>query len=264
MSNSLLNQIFYISNKFDNDLTKFAPYMLIDSNITHMSKIQPVDEPELEIVRDTISQPQIFSPNKEDTLFWCIYVVHHGEAEYSMLGGRYKNSEVQEKQNVMNYMLKNHSAIKTAAKTNNRKISNVRIQEIEAEFMINKKTSWHAFWFMCIFYKINAIMVQDNIYMEFMVDTSYPTYQFNRTVDKHVSVDCIPLENEIAINKVRGDRQHICPFNDKLLNGVSTYKLPELVEIGRKLKVSPETSKPKKNDWYNVIIIALTNMNLQN
>ena len=62
MTNSLLNQIFYISNKFDNDLTKFTPYMLLESNISHMSKIQPVES-----IPITTTTLQIFTPKKEDT-----------------------------------------------------------------------------------------------------------------------------------------------------------------------------------------------------
>ena len=256
MTNSLLNQIFYISNKFDNDLTKFTPYMLLESNISHMSKIQPVES-----IPITTTTLQIFTPKKEDTLFWCIYVLNHGEAEYSMLGGRYKNAEIQEKQNILNYALKNHSSLKTAAKLNNYKLSNTRIQETEAEFMINKRTSWNAFWFMCVFYKINAIVQQSNVYMEFLVDTSYPTYQFNRTNDKQVSVDCIPIT---SVDKITQDKLQICPFKEKLLNGVCTYRLPELVEIARKLGVAPEVSKPTKNDWYNTIMSVLIRMKLQN
>ena len=193
MACTLLNQIFYNHKKFDTpeDIHAWEPYML---NETYIQQYVPkiiMNEPEIEIenIQTTpsthiienirpIMKSVLFSPRKEDTLFWSIYVLHHGEAEYTMIGGKYKNAELQEKQNVLAYIQKSRNLIKSCAHTNGVKLSNVRIQETAAEMMINKKTSWYAFHVMCMYYKINAIIVQDELYMKFTVDPEHKTYMF--------------------------------------------------------------------------------------
>ena len=113
MACTLLNQIFYNHKKFDTpeDIHAWEPYML---NETYIQQYVPkiiMNEPEIEIENIQTTPPThiienirpimksvLFSPRKEDTLFWSIYVLHHGEAEYTMIGGKYKNAELQEKQ----------------------------------------------------------------------------------------------------------------------------------------------------------------------
>lgn len=277
MACTLLNQIFYNHKKFDTseDIHAWEPYMLNETYIQqYVPKIimnEPETKPEIENIQTThiienvrpVTKSVLFSPRKEDTLFWSIYVLHHGEAEYTMIGGKYKNAELQEKQNVLAYIQKNRNLIKSCAHTNGVKLSNVRIQETAAEMMITKKTSWYAFHVMCMYYKINAIIVQDELYMKFTVDPEHKTYMFERNQDGHISVDVVPMHSE-RVAEIENNLLQVDPFLPKLLKGVSTYKIPELEEMGRKLCVAPDASKPKKNDWYDVIINKLVKMLIQN
>ena len=279
MACTLLNQIFYNHKKFDTpeDIHTWEPYML---NETYIQQYVPkiIDEPENKTETEDVPTPPpthivenitpipksvLFCPRKEDTLFWSIYVLHYGEAEYIMIGGKYKNAELQEKQNILAYIQNNRNLIKSCAHTNGVKVSNVRMQETAAEMMINKKTSWHAFHVMCMFYKINAFIVQDEIYLKFTVDPEYSTYMFERNQDGHISIDVEPMQSE-RIAEIESIFLHVDPFLPKLLKGVSTYKIPELEEMGRKLSVTPTVTKPKKNDWYDVIINKLVKMLVEN
>jgi len=280
MACTLLNQIFYNHKKFDTpeDIHAWEPYML---NKTYIQQYVPkiiINEPEIVTETENIQIPPpthiiekikpimksvLFSPRKEDTLFWSIYVLHHGEAEYTMIGGKYKNAELQEKQNILAYIQNNRNLIKSCAHTNGVKVSNVRMQETAAEMMINKKTSWNAFHVMCMYYKINAIIVQDELYMKFTVDPEYNTYLFERNQDGHISIDVDAMQSE-RIAEIESTLLCVDPFLPKLLKGVSTYKIPELEEMGRKLSVAPTVTKPKKNDWYDVIINKLVKMLVEN
>jgi hypothetical protein len=40
--------------------------------------------------------PALFVPRKQDKLFWALYVMNIGEAEYHMIGNRHKNAELEE------------------------------------------------------------------------------------------------------------------------------------------------------------------------
>jgi len=283
MACTLLNQIFYNHKKFDTpeDIHTWEPFML---NETYISRFTPqMYEPDVavvpippKVITTTIShvvpypvepyqnvRRQLFSPRKEDTLFWSIYVLHHGEAEYTLIGGKYKNVELQEKQNVLAYIQQNRAVVKSCAQTNGVKVSNVRMQETAAEMMINQKTSWHAFHVMCMFYKINAIIVQGELYMKFMTDPSYDTHLFERNQDGYISVDVEVISTE-RFSEIESTLLKVDPFLPKILKGVSTYKIPELEAMGQKLKVAPTVVKPKKNDWYDVIINKLVKMLIQN
>ena len=264
MATLFLNQIFYPHNKFDT-LRCLEPYMLNDQIIQNRplkTYSAPIEETEEVVIPKSITKPcYIFSPRNVDTLFWCAYVLHHGEAEYNMIGKKSKTIEIQEKQNILEYLSQNRENIKSGLKSHDYKWSNVRFQEVQSELMLDKKTSWSSFHAMCVFYKLNAILVQDSIYMEFKTNDTEPYYKFMRSVDGFISVDTTAISlcdyQHIVNTKYRIDYG-----GDKLLKGISTYKTPELEVIANKLGVILQQEKPKKLDWYHGIAEKLNQTKL--
>jgi hypothetical protein len=268
MAFSLLNSIFYNGTQYNVEPTLCEPYMMFDD---YIKSIAPKIVNNIEILEKNLEEPvkeeprsQLFSPKKEDKLFWSIYVLNIGEAEYYMIGNKYKNVEMEEKKTILDYILKNRAHIKSLAKNNGFKITNVKMQLVESELMVDRKTSWLGFWIMCLYYNINAIIVQDKIYMEFNVDSHYNTYLFEKNEDFHMNVDCIKLTNE-RLNTIKKNRLRIDPFVEKILKGVSTYKTSELETMMQILNIYIDNeSKPKKNDYYETIIKKLVTLNIQN
>ena len=193
-----------------------------------------------------------FLPKKEDTLFWCAYVLHHGEEAYQIIGNRYKNTEIEEKLKLVNYMRTYPIICKTAAP----KISNVRLQETQAELLVNKKTSWNAFFVMCLFYQFHAIVVHDKTYMEFVPNTgsSCPTYRFDHSTDGHVSVHIEPMTDDEKEN-IRSTCIRLDYTMEKPLRAASHYKMEDLHQMAALLQIDLTTTmqKPKKADWYEAI-----------
>jgi len=264
MANTLLNQIFYDINKFDVKPQICERFMLLQE---YVDKIKPIEiikniEPEQPIVQET-TKHELFMPRVNDKLFCCIYILSIGLGEFQMLGSRYKNAELREKQNIMNFIQTNTTNIKTTAKQNGVKMTNVKMQNIASELMTDTKTTWNVFWLLCFYYKINAIIVQKDIYMEFTVDSIYDTYLFERNDDLQITVDFEKQSFE-KINKIKQDRINIDPFAEKILKGVSSYKSSELQSILETLKLHCDTDKPKKQDLYDTIIKYLVSMNIQN
>jgi hypothetical protein len=269
MALTLLNQIFYNSNKFDVEPKLCEEYMLFQE---YLKKVKPlsvipkkVDEieetVEMEVEKEIL--PALFTPKKQDKLFWALYVLHIGEAEYHMIGNRHKNAELEEKKKVLDYVLKNRGHIKSLAKTNGIKISNIKMQVVESDLMVDTKTTWYSFWVMCVYYKINVLLVQNNIHMEFKTDSVHDTYLVERSDDLHITIDQTKItkqkELEIKTNKLLVD-----PFIEKILRGVSSYKIPDLEYMAHLLNVTPEMDKPKKGDWYDIVIKKLVSMRIQN
>lgn len=298
MINSYLNQIFYKNNKFDDPLTliQLEKWMLIDilykapnvdlvqlddkmPNIGIISiedKVACADiSPKVELANKNsvieisniisttaqIPRPMAdFTPRKEDTLFWCAYTIYHGQAGYHIIGNRYRNTEIQEKQRILDYIRANPLIFKGSSQGTGHKISNVCIQEIQSELMVNKKTSWMTFWMLCVFYQFHAIIVYDQTYIEFnpfIANSSGPieTFRFTRNRDGHISVDLTPLDTNSA-NTIREKCIHLDHTRqDEPLKSASHYKVAVLEEMAAKLGISKETlcHKPKKADWYAAV-----------
>jgi len=279
---SFLNQIFYQHNKFDNPasisildqwmlttetkkrilLSDEPPLTILSENVqkeeqTIIGYKQPTPE---NLVKD-ILQPTVlsssFAPEKEDTLFWCTYAIHHGHSDYLCIGNKYKNAEIQEKQLMIEFIKSNASAFKKC----NYKISQVRVQEYMSELMINKKTTFQTFLVMCIYYKIHAFIVYGNTFMDFSpilpsteLDRVYETYIFTRTQDGHFSVDLTPLSTE-QMKYIRETKIQLERSEDKPLKAVSNFKMSDLELMATKLNiVLPATmTKWKKDELYSEI-----------
>jgi len=191
----------------------------------------------------------MFSPNKTDTLFWCIYTIFHGESAYHMIGNRFRNTEIEEKQRVMEHIKKNADIFRGSVQ--HTKITKVAVQEILSDLMLNKKTSWQTFAALCYYYKINAIITYNKTYYECISTQGYPIYQFTRTPDGHISVDTDPLTQE-TIDAIR--QSHIILEYTKTIKSIGTYKVQDLLSMANVLDiVEPVNAKWKKADWYQAI-----------
>jgi hypothetical protein len=246
---SYLNQIFYPHNKFDDCLETLEPWMLtsdkVQSSGVSLLEIARTEEPQATIL--TVKK-QIFSPVKTDTLFWCAYVVNKGEAEYEMIGNRYKNTEIEEKQKMIDFIKKSPDAIKSSFK-----ITGVKMKEIMSELMMDKKTSWTAFLAMCVYYKFSAIVCYKKTYLDFFVKGAENTYLFHRDESGHISVDTNELD-EAEIKGVRDARIHLGQNPEKPLKAASHYKMDDLSEMAEKLGLTSGQNKWKKADWYDAVL----------
>jgi len=270
MALTLLNQIFYNSNKFDVEPKLCEEYMLFQKYLKNIKPLPSIqvetpkeEEVQIEVIEKKELPPALFVPRKQDKLFWALYVMNIGEAEYHMIGNRHKNAELEEKKKVMDYVLKNRGHIKSLAKTNGIKISNVKMQVVESDLMIDSKTTWYSFWVMCVYYKINVLLVQNNIYMEFKTDSVHDTYLVERSDDLHITIDLTKLTKEKEF-EMKKNKLLVDPFIEKILKGVSSYKIPDLEHMAQLLHVAPEIEKPKKGDWYDMVIKKLVSMRIQN
>lgn len=261
---SVLNQIFYPYKKFDDpamieSLEKwmFVPIVDLKSDLVEI----PVSEVEQIIESVSIVEPEkkpeiihkeqrAFSPKKQDTLFWSAYVANHGEAEYWLIGNKYKNAELSEKQKVIEFIQKDKAAFKRAY----HKISNVKIQEIMSELMLDKKTSIQTFMALCVFYKFHAIFTYNKTYFEFIPNLSnidIPTFLFIRSADGHFSFKS--LENKEDINVIKSTHILIESDPEKPLKAASNYKMEDLKQMVDILGIHPG-EKWKKSELYDEIL----------
>jgi len=261
---SVLNQIFYPYKKFDDasmieSLEKWmfvplvdlksdlieVPIVVAEQTIESVSIVEPETKPEIK------SKEQLaFSPKKQDTLFWCAYAAHHGEAEYWLIGNKYKNAEISEKQKVIEFVQKDKAAFKTAYP----KLTNVKIQEIMSELMLDKKTSLQTFMALCVFYKFHAIITCKNTYLEFtptLCNTDVTTFLFIRSDDGHFSLK--QLETKADIDSIKATHVRIESDPEKPLKAASNYKMEDLKQMVEIIGIEPG-EKWKKADYYESLL----------
>jgi hypothetical protein len=196
-----------------------------------------------------------------DTMFWSLYIAKYGESEYMQIGNKYKNVEIEEKLKMVQYIAKHSNLIKQKAIENGKKISNTRLQETQSEFMVNKQTSYYAFWIMCMFYGFNAVIIKPHTYMQFITDPTIPILVFHEDSGKRVTYDERDYTQE-KLNAILDTKIYIDHTADKPLRGISAYTITDLEECADKLgiteRILAQYDKPKKNDWYVEIYTTIS------
>lgn len=176
-----LNELFYPCNNFDNidSIKKLELFMLTNSNVEKMKESKPlslplpVKEPDPEPLALPVKEPAplpvkepapllvpikkinkkdsnpYFYPRREDSLFWCLFISFHGIEEFHFIGKKYANREMDEKKQILDTIKKTPSMLKET----NYKVTNVLIQEILSDLLINRKTQLSILLAFVAFYK---------------------------------------------------------------------------------------------------------------
>lgn len=209
------------------------------------------------------SRAEWFEPVQSDSLFWCVYTFVNGYSEYLMIGSKYANREIEEKQKLFAFFKKCPKILKTT----NCKITNQQTEEILSEMLsMNDQTSFLGIIALVVYYKINILLVHDTkkMYLSFclMEDDKDDKEQQPSNVSKKT---CVlykhPKSNKrYKMKMYEEDAETISTIKNtmlclesymKPLCAISTYKVSELEEIAEKLGI--EVSKMKKQELYTKI-----------
>jgi len=190
-----------------------------------------------------------FYPKQNDTVFWCIFSFVHGFDEYNEIGHSYGNIMLEEKMKIVEFIKKTPKILKES----NVKITNMGIQEVISEFMVDNTTSFHGIAALAIYYKIQIYLIhpEKNIYLKFLDSSEcdcdkqcfiyYDTYargqiKYKIPISKMESPN---LDSMVCLES------HLKPFRP-----ATHYKIDDLVNISQKIGFVYET-RMKKNDLYN-------------
>ena len=265
-----LHQIFYKHNKFDtpNEIEKLESYFYDTHKIPYIS-VEPMKQTivkEVEVNKvevkeikqkstNTKQYNNIFEPKQKDSIFWCVFMYIYEYGEYSMVGSKYGNRELEEKQKMISFFKENPKVLKTT----NHKITNGNIQEIYSEYLsFQNETTLLGVIGLAVFYNVRILLV----------DASKKTYFDYHTND--TTKTCVLFKNTV----IRGQTKYTFDMSmtdekiqtiqttmlclehyTKPLRAISTYSLSELEEISKRVGIYDETSqkKIKKLELYNQI-----------
>jgi hypothetical protein len=267
-----LNQILYDNTKFDtfDTIQLLDPYMytkysiiqdpipISTSNVSSISQtiplpIQVVVSP-IKVLHSSSINSNIIKPKHTDTLFWCLYIAKYGYGEYLNIGNKYKNKEIEIKQSMIETIKKSPAILKSTS----RKITNVAIQEIMAELMIDKKTTFKTFFAMSVLNNINAYILDTatQTYLPFLYgDDQEKPFIFYKSIDGFFSID---IEEKTAeqIHEIVGSMIEL-EHGERPIKSISAYKVADLETMAKHLHIEVDTKKYKKQDLYNEILAKL-------
>ena len=209
-----------------------------------------------EVVKDeeTIDEKELISPRHQDTLFWCLFIIHFGYKEYLQVDRNYGVKELEEKQKIYEFIKNNP----TKAKETNYKITNVAIQEMLSELMTpQKQTSMLSLIGLIAYYNVNLFIINEETkcMLEFWANaemkTDTLTYIIYKSSDGKYKLQ---FENigEYKVIELR-NKYMVLEHYSKYMKSVSGYKVEELEAMAQKLNIFDETKKYKKSELYENI-----------
>jgi hypothetical protein len=283
---SLLNSIFFIKKEhlnINNVLNVLQSFMftkitqvavLFRSNLKikdsastesmiEKSPIEVLTKEEVKIENKIIEEPiivakeELISPKQNDTLFWCLFIIHFGYGEYQEVSRNYGVKELEVKKHIGEVISKNAHEMKTTSL----KITKAGVQEILSELLTSQKeTSINTMMAILVCFKFNLIMVNSTrlLMLEFIAnkDNELPTYVvYKDTYGKYsVKMESLSID-EIQVMK---DKMIHLESYLKPLKSISNYKVDELEILAKKMGIYEEGKKYKKTDLYQEISEACT------
>jgi hypothetical protein len=228
-----LNQIFYNHNKFDNasSIKRLEPFMYAIANKYVEEPVQPTIFVERPIVirNEPANNDSAIWPDKSDTLFWSMFIAIYGYDEYVLINNHYGNKEIDEKQKIIEFIKTGPKILKTT----NYKVTNVLIQEILSDLMVNNKTSLNTLISMVCFYKRRVYIASTkNTYLQFIPENTIeadPILIYMNDDGNYGIHDGVMPSLEL---------RYLLEHYNKPLKAVSSYKTGELHEIAMKLRLS--------------------------
>jgi len=193
----------------------------------------------------------MLSPNHtNDSLFWCLYILHFGYNDYIQVSRNYGVRSLEVKKQVGEWLTKHPYAMKQT----NYKITKASIQEIMSECMTcQKETSMLTILAILAFFKINIFLINatENCLLECIgnVDEG-STYLIKKDKQSKYFIVGDPLtENE----KNQWKEKCVCLSHyEKPLQTISHYKVDDLLSIAQKMDIKL-TKKYKKPELYVLI-----------
>jgi hypothetical protein len=224
-------------------------------------KIEDNDNlPNMEVMKETakeevvIDEKELISPRHQDTLFWCLFIIHFGYKEYLQVDRNYGVKELEEKQKIYEFIKNNPSK----AKETNYKITNVAIQEMLSELMTpQKQTSMLSLIGLIAYYHVNLLIINEETkcMLEFWTNAEMKmdnlTYILFKSNDGKYKLQ---FENigEYKVAELH-NKYMVLEHYSKYMKSISGYKVEELEAMSQKLNIFDETKKYKKSELYENI-----------
>ena len=214
----------------------FSKHMLTLKNMSNISIITNEimsNKPNIVVPKKNMTTVNdIFFPKQRDQLFWCFYVILHGQIEYDILTSFF-TLEKETKYKWIEVFRGRKELFKPIKVSRN---------VVEDELANAKAITMATVKALCHLNDVNVFYVDDKKYYEITTNSEKPFYLIEKVDGRY------GLKEKIPIEKVEYYREHYWKLEnlDKPLKAVSSYKASELKDICKRLHIeSLNLTKPK-------------------
>ena len=188
-----------------------------------------------------------FFPHYQDTLFWCFYIINYNKTEYELISKSGFKEEKAFKISFLENVNQNKSLLKT---------HKIKYTILHNELMNSKNIDLITFKCLCVFNKLNAIIIKDKLYYEFLYGNDKPIQVIHFKNNKY------GLEEFVTQEKVNFYRLNLLKIDEtkKKLLSMSYYKMTNILEMCKKLDIPVYNEKQKhrlKKDLYADLQVQL-------
>jgi hypothetical protein len=224
------------------NLTRYAKDMFtISKSINNSNNNTKNKNSHLEPGKEKTNNPNIYKPLKKDSLFWCFYILKYGFSKYEMeIGTQYFLVEKTEK---FRYI----EMLRDKANKDLMKINKIKpMSEIEDDLANNERISVKTFFALCIMEKINVLLVDNRKIYQSMNNDS-PTinviHRNSKTFENYIELNV----TNSSIENYKETYYNVVGFENGL-KSISSYKVEELLELCKQLKIDLNSKNDTKND----------------
>jgi len=243
------------NNNYDDVLCKLQPYMLTDSKINECITTSCTTTSCKRIIKNNNNNNNnknseikevVFIPKENDTLFWCFYIMKHGDLSYEMLEKRNFITEKKLKIEYIEKIRKEKQVVKFHKFTTLTHLENALANETKIDV--------NTFLTLCAIENLNVIYINKKTFFEIVKNDTNVIYILH-SLNNHKYGFEINIDDKVI--KIRESLFKLDDIN-KQIKAISFYKIDELVDICKKLEietVNKETNKKKsKKDLYELLV----------
>lgn len=198
-----------------------------------------------QVVKENVEEKKdIFIPEEEDTLFWCYIIFKYGYSEYELKREKKYESITNLKINLV-YTLREHKDLLKKLK--------LKKTKLEENLTSDKKINLDTFLFLIAVNEMNIIYMDDNIYYEdfYSDEKNKCILKYEKEQDKY---GILEVKDE-KLEELKNNKLRILNLS-KPLKALSSYKVLELKEMGKKLNIDIMKTATKcktKKEIYQLI-----------
>jgi hypothetical protein len=240
--------------EYNDVLTRLQHYMLTESHIvnsTVLKLVTPVEKPvekhvkQYEPVHALVPASTIFKPREKDSLFWCFYIMKHGDIAYESLLHRNMILEKKLKIEYIERLRLDKDLVKP--------YKFASLSHIENKLANDTTIDLPTFLSLCVLENINVVFVKNRTYVEltmndtldFYIVYCFDNYKYGYEIDTNDTIDQIK-ERFFRLDNIT-----------KPIKSISSYKVSELVDMCTRLEIDINNTENKcktKNELYEAIV----------
>jgi hypothetical protein len=230
---------------YNDVVTNLQHYMLDENNIRKSQIHIAVNKEQKKFVKPvTIEKNSLFCPREKDTLFWCFYVMKHGDTSYEMLKHRNFIIEKKLKFEFIEQIRSDKQLIKTY------KIAT--LTHLENNLANEERVDVKTFLNLCIIENLNVIYINKKTYFKLLMNDTNSIHVIHCLDNYKFGYEQKTISDDIT------SKLFLLDSIDKPIKAISAYKVQELVDICNTLSIETtckESGKTKsKKDLYELLI----------